>query len=130
MCDNFNIPVLIDMSNYKKLEVWQESKGLAVYIYNITKQGEFNKDYSFRDQIRRAAVSIPCNIAEGDESGFNKLGIRYFHNAKASLAELETQLEIAFEIAYVHEKDFKELSLIIETISKKLRRLIQYRLGK
>ncbi len=118
------------MSNYKKLEVWQESKGLAISIYNITKPGEFLKDYSFRDQIRRAAISIPSNIAEGDESGFNKLGIRYFYNAKASLAELETQLEIAFEIDYIQHKDFNEISSAIETISKKLRRLIQYRLSK
>ena len=118
------------MSNFKKLEVWQESKILAVRIYNITKQGGFLNDYSFRDQIRRAAISIPSNIAEGDESGFNKLGIRYFYNAKASLAELETQVEIAFEIAYIQLEIFKEISLSIDMISKKLRRLIQYRLKK
>ncbi len=118
------------MSNFKKLEVWQDSKVLAVSIYNITKQGNFLKDYSFRDQIRRAVISVSSNIGEGDESGFNKLGIRYFYNAKASLAELETQLEIAFEIEYIQEKDFKEISSTIDIISKKLRRLIQYRLNK
>jgi four helix bundle protein len=82
------------MSNYKELEVWKDSRALAIKIYGITSQGLFEKDYSFRDQIRRAAISIPSNIAEGDESGFNKLGIRYFYNAKASLAEVETRLPI------------------------------------
>ncbi len=118
------------MSNYKKLEVWQESRDLAVDIYAITQKGGFEKDFSFRDQIRRAAISISSNIAEGDESGFNKLGIRYFYNAKASLAEVETQLDIAFKIGYLTTEDFERLSKMITIISKKLRKLIQYRLNK
>ena len=118
------------MGNYKELEVWQEARNLAVDIYNITNQGPFKKDYSFRDQIRRAAISIPSNIAEGDESGFNKLGIRYFYNSKASLAEVETQLDIANKIAYINEEDYERLSKTINIISKRLRKLIQYRLSK
>ena len=77
MWDNFVISVLINMGNYKELEVWQESRNLAVEIYNATNSGLFKKDFSFRDQIRRAAISIPSNIAEGEESGFNKLGISF-----------------------------------------------------
>ena len=78
------------MGNYKKLSVWVESRDLAVEIYNITGKGKFVKDFSLRDQIRRAAVSISSNIAEGDESGFNKMLIRYLYIAKGSVAELET----------------------------------------
>ncbi|MBE9485359.1 MAG: four helix bundle protein [Bacteroidetes bacterium] len=118
------------MGNYKELEVWQESRNLAVEIYNATNSGLFKKDFSFRDQIRRAAISIPSNIAEGDESGFNKLGIRYFYNAKASLAEVETQLNIASKTSYISEEDYKQLSASIIIISKKLSRLIKYRLSK
>ena len=118
------------MSNYKELDVWKESRALAIEIYNITDQGLFKKDYSFRDQIRRAAISIPSNIAEGDESGYNKLGIRYFHHAKASLAEVETQLDIANNIGYIDNEDFKLLSKTIIIISKRLTKLIQYRLSK
>ena len=130
MWDNFVISVLINMGNYKELEVWQESRNLAVEIYNATNSGLFKKDFSFRDQIRRAAISIPSNIAEGDESGFNKLGIRYFYNAKASLAEVETQLNIASKTSYISEEDYKQLSASIIIISKKLSRLIKYRLSK
>ncbi len=118
------------MSNYKELDVWKESRILAIEIYNITDQGLFKKDYSFRDQIRRAAISIPSNIAEGDESGFNKLGIRYFYTAKASLAEIETQLDIANNTGYINNEEFEFLSKTIITISKRLTRLIQYRLSK
>ena len=118
------------MGNYKELDVWQEARDLAVEIYTLTNQGLFQKDFSFRDQIRRAAISVPSNIAEGDESGFNKLGIRYFYNAKASLAEVETQLEIASKTAYINNEEYENLSKKINTISKRLRRLIQYRLSK
>lgn len=118
------------MGNYKQLEVWQESRNLAIEIYKVTAKGFFEKDYSFRDQIRRAAISIPSNIAEGDESGFNKLGVRYFYNAKASLAEVETQLDIANSIGYINDEDGEVLSQKIITISKRLRRLIQYRQSK
>ena len=130
MWDNFVISVLINMGNYKELEVWQESRNLAVEIYNATNSGLFKKDFSFRDQIRRAAISIPSNIAEGEESGFNKLGIRYFYNAKASLAEVETQLNIASKTSYISEEDYIQLSASIIIISKKLSRLIKYRLSK
>jgi four helix bundle protein len=118
------------MGNYKELEVWKESRFLAIEIYRITNQGLFKKDFPFRDQIRRAAISIPSNIAEGDESGFNKLGLRYFYTAKASLAEVETQLDIANGIGYLKKEDYEILSGKITSISKRLSRLIQYRLSK
>jgi four helix bundle protein len=112
------------MSNYKKLGVWKDSRILEIEVYQITDQGLFAKDYALRDQIRRAAISIPSNIAEGDESGFNKLGIRYFYTAKASLAELETQLDIAHAIHYLKDNEYESLSNRIISISKRLRRLI------
>ena len=118
------------MSNYKELEVWRDSRKLAIQVYQITAHGMFTKDYALRDQIRRAAISIPSNIAEGDESGFNKPGIRYFYTAKASLAELETQLDIAHEIQYLKDNEYDSLSKRIISISKRLSRLIQYRLSK
>ena len=67
-------------------------------IYRITQERVFNRDFGFKDQIRRAAVSIPSNIAEGDERGSNEDAVRFFYIAKGSLAELQTQIEIAFEI--------------------------------
>ncbi|MBW2365740.1 MAG: four helix bundle protein, partial [Deltaproteobacteria bacterium] len=60
------------MGKFQDLKVWQRAKDLAVYIYKVTSDGKFSKDYGLRDQIRRAAVSIPSNIAEGDELGTNK----------------------------------------------------------
>jgi len=78
------------MGNFRKLDVWQLAKNLTIYIYRITNKGFFSKDFGLRDQIRKAAVSIPSNIAEGDESGTNKQSIRYFNIAKGSSAEVIT----------------------------------------
>ena len=60
------------MGSFQELKVWQRSKDLAVSLYKITGQGAFDKDWGLRDQIRRAVVSIPSNIAEGDELGTDR----------------------------------------------------------
>jgi len=115
------------MGNFEHLEVWTEAKNLAVTIYKVTNIGLISKDYGLRDQIRRAAVSVPSNIAEGEESGRNKKSINYFYISKGSLAELATQITIAFEIEYLEHDIFDNLLLKINTLSAKLRKLIQYR---
>lgn len=115
------------MGDITKLEVWQLSYNLAVEVYKLTFKGKLKSDFSFRDQIRRAVISIPSNIAEGAESGFDKLGVRYFYNAKASLAELKTQLLIASKISYIDDQEYNQLDEKMELISKKLRKLIDYR---
>jgi four helix bundle protein len=108
----------INMSGFRELKVWQKAKELAVQIYKVTQGGPFSKDYGFKDQIRRASVSVPSNIAEGDERGSNKEAVRFFYIAKGSLAELQTQLEIAHEIAYLDELTVNELLDKSDTIGK------------
>ncbi|MGI6586264.1 MAG: four helix bundle protein [Lutisporaceae bacterium] len=75
-------------TDFRKLIVWQKSKDLAVDIYRITSIGKLSKDYSLTDQMRRAAVSIPSNIAEGNDREHKKEFIRYLYIAKGSLSEL------------------------------------------
>ncbi len=115
------------MGDFRKLEVWKLAKDLAIYIYKLTKKGEFAKDYDLRGQIRKAAVSVPSNIAEGDESGSNRQSIRYFNIAKGSSAEVQTQAIIAFEIGYISSEENIEIINRCEIISKKLVKLMKYR---
>ncbi|MEA2076674.1 MAG: four helix bundle protein [Candidatus Marinimicrobia bacterium] len=115
------------MGNFQELEVWKLAKDLAIYIYNITRKPLFNKDFGLRDQIRRAVVSISSNISEGDESGSNKLSIRYFYIAKGSNAEVQTQTYIANEIGYITENEKEHIISTCQKISKKLYCLIKYR---
>lgn len=115
------------MGGFRDLKVWQKSKELAVLIYRVTQEPVFRRDFGFKDQIRRAAISIPSNIAEGDERGSNKDAVRFFYIAKGSLAELQTQIEIAFEIGYLNEKLMQELNDKCQTIGKMLGSLIKAR---
>ena len=100
------------MGNFQDLKVWQRSKDLAVYIYKLTTKGQFCKDYGLRDQIRRAAVSIPSNLAEGDEYGSDKQSVRFFYIAKGSSAEVLTQAIISHEIGYINAKDYKNIESV------------------
>ena len=115
------------MGNFQKLKVWQKAKDLAVYLYEQTQKGKFYKDYGLRDQIRRAAVSIPSNIAEGDELGSDKQSIKHFYIAKGSSAEVLTQSIIAYEIGYLDNKSFENIEMECKAISGMLMCLIQSR---
>jgi four helix bundle protein len=115
------------MGKFQELKVWQRAKDLAVYIYKLTGKGSFAKDFSLRDQIRRAAVSIPSNIAEGDELGSNKQAIRHFYISKGSSAEVLTQAIISLEIGYIEMKSFKHIESESKAISGMLSRLITAR---
>ena len=115
------------MGKFQDLKVWQRSKDLAVYIYKLTGKGVFAKDFSLRDQIRRAGVSIPSNIAEGDDLGSNKQAVRHFYIAKGSAAEVLTQAIIAMEIGYIDKKSFEYIEKERSIISGMLTRLIKAR---
>ena len=115
------------MGNFKKLEVWIDAKDLAVSIYKTTNTGNISKDYGLCDQLRRAAVSVPSNIAEGDESGSQRKSISYFYISKGSLAELFTQIIIAFEVDYIKKETMDDYAIKINSLSARLSKLIQYR---
>lgn len=115
------------MGNFKELKVWQQSKDLAVNIYKLTEVGAFFKDYGLKDQMRRASISVPSNIAEGDNLDTDKQSVRHFYIARGSVAELRTQLIIGEEIGYLTENKYKEFEKECEQISAMLTSLIKYR---
>ena len=113
------------MSGFKDLKVWQRSKELAVLVYRLTQKGPFTHDYGFRDQIRRAAVSVPSNIAEGYGRNSTSDYIRFLRIASGSVYELQTQLEIAVNLRYIRHEDFVGLNKVSEEIGKMLSTLIK-----
>lgn len=112
---------------FQGLKVWQRGKELAVEIHKATEEGSLGKDYGLRDQIRRSSISIPSNIAEGDERETDKEAVRHFYIAKGSAAELLTQLTIAHEVGYVDEPTFKAFEERCLEISGMLSKLIAAR---
>ena len=108
------------MSTYQRfteMEIWKESKSLVKKVYTTTTIGPFSRDWALKDQIRRASISIPCNIAEGFERGGNKEFIQYLSYAKGSAGEVFTQLHIAFDLGYLHKEDFIRLEQQVTRIS-------------
>jgi four helix bundle protein len=118
------------MGKFQELKVWQRAKDLAVYIYRITGKGVFSKDFSLKDQIRRATVSIPSNIAEGDDLGTDKQSVYCFYIARGSSAEVLTQAIISLEIKYIDNDDFDHIENECKAISGRLTRLIKARSKK
>jgi four helix bundle protein len=108
--------------SYENLEVWQSAVDLSVRIYAELKEC---RDYGFKDQICRAAVSVPSNIAEGMERDSLKETVHFLHIAKGSCAELRTQLLIAERIGYLEGSDSHKLKKDAESISRMLHGLIK-----
>ncbi len=115
------------MGGFRELMVWQKGKQLAVAVYKLASEGRFSADYGLRDQLRRAAVSVPSNIAEGDERETNKESIRFFYIAKGSLAEVVTQLEIAQKLGYIPREELILFNEKCTGIGKMLGSLIKAR---
>lgn len=110
-------------SDYRQLKVWQKAIDLAIEIYRLVKFLPKEETYALSDQMRRAAVSIPSNIAEGQGRNSDKEFINFLSIARGSLWELETQLELCSRIGYIGASQAsKAYSLIIE-ISKMLNAL-------
>jgi len=115
------------VEKFEDLAVWQEGINLSIEIY---KHFSTIKDYGFRDQIQRSAVSIPSNIAEGYDRGSNREYIRYLYIARGSCAELRTQLIIAKELGYLRKTEAEEFIKKTRKISALLYNLIQTRIKK
>ena len=112
---------------FQDLIVWQKAKDLAVNIYKISESGALSRDFSLRDQIRRSAVSIASNLAEGDERDTDKESIRFFYIAKGSLAEFRTQTQIANEIGYLEKKIYEKIETECNELGKMIGKLIKVR---
>lgn len=117
------------MGNYfEDLEVWKTARELTNRIYKITANGSFSKDYGLRDQIRRAAVSVMSNIAEGYERGGNQELIQFLSIAKGSSGEVRSQLYVAMDQEYIDKRKsellidaFKKLSIMINNFMEYLK---------
>jgi len=110
------------MKNHKDLDVWNMSMEFVTDVYNLTKIFPNNEIYGLTNQLRRAAVSIPSNIAEGAARNSKKEFIQFLYISLGSLAEVETQLIISQKLEYSESID--SLVAKIERIKKMLNGLI------
>jgi four helix bundle protein len=111
---------------FEELDVWQEARSITNKIYQITRSSAFSKDYGLTDQIRRAAVSIMSNIAEGFERGGNQEFLQFLYIAKGSCGEVRAQLYVALDQGYINGKDFNELFTSAKRLSIMISNLITH----
>jgi four helix bundle protein len=112
--------------SFEEFEVYNKSIHLAKRIFKLLENNSFDKEFSFKDQIKRAVISISNNIAEGSEYNNNKQFIRFLKIAKGSCAEVRSMLVLAQQLEFVSENDIidsKELSI---DISKNISNFIKY----
>lgn len=110
---------------HKKLEVWQKSVYLVQEVYKLVSQFPVNEEYGLISQIRRCAVSIPANIAEGAARQTKKEFIQFLHVSQGSLSELDTHLEISIRLGYVTNNVLEKVVIEMDQIDKMLTSLIK-----
>lgn len=114
------------MGNFKELLVWKKSIELVTEIYEITATFPSEEKFGLVSQIRRAAVSIPSNIAEGNSRRSSADYIQFLKIARGSGAEVETQIIISKNLGFIEEAKCEELTLKITEIMKMINGLINY----
>ena len=114
------------MESYKDLVVWQKAMLLVKEIYAIVKLLPKEEQFALSDQMRRAAVSIPSNIAEGLGRATNKDKGHFIQIAFGSLMEVMAQVDIAHDLDYIATEDFEQIEKIIEEETKLLKGLINH----
>ena len=110
-------------SDFRELKVWQKAMDLTVEIYSIVKLLPQEETYALSDQMRRAAVSIPSNIAEGRGRGTDKEFVHYLLMSRGSLWELSTQLVICERLHYLDQAQISGARQLITEISKMIHAL-------
>ena len=110
--------------NYRELIVWQDGIKLAKAVYKLTEKFPRQETYALADQIRRAVVSVPSNIAEGQARKAPGDFRRFLHISLGSLAEVDTQLILAQEFGYLSKEDVDSMDEQIQSLRKKLYALI------
>lgn len=105
---------------FEKLNVWIEARKLVVSVYQLIKSFPMEERFALCDQLRRAAISVPSNIAEGCGRISVKEQIHFMEIAYGSLMEIYTQLQLAVDLAYISDSDFQPLKVQISAVAKLL----------
>jgi len=113
--------------SHKKLDVWLKSFELTKSIYKVTKKFPSKEKYGLVSQMRRAAVSIPSNIAEGAARQTNKDTLQFLIVARSSLSELDTQIELSHSLGIIDLQNYQNLQNQITSVDSLLSGLIRYR---
>ena len=125
-CLDFRLKKMGDFKDYTDLDVWKESRNLVKHVYLITQTFPKEEIYGLSNQIKRAAISIPSNIAEGCGRNHVKDAMQFFYISRGSIFELETQLYLAFDLKFISEDELNSMLEKIKTCKKLINGFINY----
>jgi len=114
---------------FEDIDAWKAGRSLTRAVYRVTRSERFACDFALRDQIRRAAISITSNIAEGFERNRRREFIQFLRYAKASAGEVRSQLYVAFDEGYIDEQTFVTLRDEARSTSRQIQGFIRYLKG-
>lgn len=114
------------IQNFEEIEAWQKARELTRAVYACSGKSAFAKDFALRDQIRRAAVSIMSNIAEGFERGGTAEFTQFLAIAKGSTGEVEAQLYAALDQGYITEEEFNSIRALASSTKKLIAGFMNY----
>lgn len=113
----------MSVGNYHKLKIWQISMQLVESVYELTLKFPKSEQYGLTSQVRRAAVSMPSNIAEGNVRDSRKEYLHFLSVALGSLAEVETQLQLSSRLGFVSLDEIEEMLDLIQLLARMIRGL-------
>ena len=111
---------------FEDLKIWQLALKITREIYDITSKKEFSRDFSLKEQIRRAIISVSSNIVEGFEKNNNNEFIRFLKIAKGSIGEVRNQLYIALAVNYITQDEFNKLNEQLINLANQVGKFISY----
>ncbi len=114
------------INRFEDLNIWKLSLKITKEIYDLTAKKEFSRDFSLRDQIRRAIISVSSNIVEGFEKNNNNEFIRFLKIAKGSAGEARNQLYIALAVGYITKQEFDKVNEELEDLANQIGGFIAY----
>ena len=114
---------------FEDIVAWQKARELVRMVYRMTGEGDFARDFSLKDQIRRAAVSVMSNIAEGFSRQTDKEFVQFLYIAKGSVSEIQSQLYVALDLGYAEVEGFNNAYELSSQVAKLITGFIRYLQG-
>jgi four helix bundle protein len=111
---------------FEELPCWQDARELSRVVFELTRQEAFSRDFSFKDQIWRAAVSVMDNIAEGFDDGSPNEFVRFFGYAQRSASEIQSQLYRALDCGYISRDQFESVYKAAASCRKQIKGFRRY----
>jgi four helix bundle protein len=117
------------IKKFEDIEAWKKARELVRTIYDLSSNGNFAKDYSLKDQIRRGCVSVMSNIAEGYARQTDKEFVQFLYIALGSVAEVQSQLYIAQDLNYLSGEQFDEVYKLSSEVARLITGFTKYLQG-